>query len=263
MTAEGAGRAGDHMGRYDPKFYADLEDGARSAANRVLPIVMDLVRPRSVVDVGCGAGDWLSALQGLSDCDILGIDGAHVSPDQLKIPAESFRAVDLAQELSLGRKFDLAMSLEVAEHLAPDRAAGFVADLAGLAPAVLFSAAVPTQGGVHHINEQWQSYWVDLFDRVGFAAWDVIRPKIWMDAQVEFYYRQNMFLFVDRTATLTRPDDVAMLVDVVHPEMLERVRRDNPPLTLRSLVARFPSVAREAARHRVSAARGRWDARDR
>ncbi|MDW8444469.1 MAG: hypothetical protein RML45_09315 [Acetobacteraceae bacterium] len=124
--------------------------------------------------------------------------------------------------IDLDRRFDLALSLEVAEHLPPERAAGFVADLVRLAPAVLFSAAIPLQGGTNHVNERWQAFWAGLFASHGYRAFDVIRPRVWDDPRVEPWYRQNTVLFLadghpetERVAKAER--DAPRPLSVVHP----------------------------------------------
>ena len=113
----------------------------------MVPLVLQLLPVRSVVDVGCGDGSWLVVFRKLGVKEILGIDGEYVDPGLLQIPQDCFQAFDLAKPFSLGRVFDLAVSLEVAEHLPAECAPGFVECLTRLAPSVLFSAAIPFQGG--------------------------------------------------------------------------------------------------------------------
>jgi hypothetical protein len=84
--------------------------------------------------------------------------------------------------------------LEVAEHLRASRAEGLVKMLCGLSDRVLFSAAIPFQGGTGHVNEQWQSYWARLFRRNGFAA-ARNQPNIRENRDVEIWYRNNLILY--------------------------------------------------------------------
>lgn len=130
---------------------------------------------------------------------ILGIDGYWVDENQLLISKKDFMRKDLNQSFHAGRKFDLVQSLEVAEHLKPERAESFAGDLTKISDIVLFSAAIPGQGGVGHINEQWPSYWISIFDKKGYAPFDIIRPVLWNDRKItELHYRQNIMLFVNR-----------------------------------------------------------------
>jgi hypothetical protein len=115
----------------------------------------------------------------------------------LEIPARDFIRADLSAPLNLGRRFDLAISLEVAEHLPPEAAEGFVKTLTSAAPIVAFSAAVPGQTGVNHLNEQWPAYWAGLFARFGYEAIDCLRPVIWDDEEIEWWYAQNLLLFAE------------------------------------------------------------------
>jgi SAM-dependent methyltransferase len=180
---------------YTEGFFEAHEEGSARSAEIVLPVVLELVRPRSVVDVGCGDGAWLAAATALGITDVLGIDGPWVEEGDLKIAPDRFRVQDLTQPFSLDRRFDLAMSLEVAEHLPADAAEAFVASLAGAAPLVLFSAAAPGQGGTAHLNEQWPAYWAALFARHGYEPVDALRAEIWERPGVQWWYAQNLLLF--------------------------------------------------------------------
>lgn len=180
---------------YTTAFHHATADRNARSARRVVPLALSFVNPRSVVDVGCGLGTWLAAFAEAGVPDIVGVDGPSVDRSRLSIPADRFHAHDLTQPLDLGRTFDLAVCVEVAEHLPERSAARFVGDLTRLAPVVLFSAAVPGQGGTHHVNEQWPEYWAGLFLGKGYVAIDGIRPRIWNDPDVEFYYAQNLLLF--------------------------------------------------------------------
>lgn len=181
---------------YSPTFYEQQQEGSLRSARRVLPHLVQLVAPRSLVDVGCGVGTWLKAAMELGVEDVLGIDGPYVDRAMLQIPASRFTPIDLTRPFRLPRTFDVALSLEVAEHLPESYAADFVESLASLSNIVLFSAAIPKQMGEHHINEQWQSWWVDRFAAVGFVPVDCMRRRVWDDADVEWWYAQNMLLMV-------------------------------------------------------------------
>ena len=128
--------------------------------------------------------------------DVIGLDGDYVDRATLHIPPDSFLPRDLNHPLNMDRRFDLAVSVEVAEHLAPDLAVQFVDELTKLAPAVLFSAAIPNQDGNHHVNERWPSYWAALFGQFGFSPFDVVRPQVWRNEQVEPWYAQNVILYL-------------------------------------------------------------------
>lgn len=206
---------------YNEQFYRSITDSARSSAREILPHLKDWLQPASVIDVGCGIGTWLSVWRELGITNVLGVDGAYVDQSRLEIPREQFHAFDLQQPLQLNRTFDLVMSLEVAEHLPPAQAASFVASLTQLGSVILFSAAIPHQGGTHHVNEQWPEYWVRLFNAQGFVPLDCLRSRFWQNERVEWYYAQNLLIFVREEKLSSLPawplGEVTPPLALVHP----------------------------------------------
>jgi hypothetical protein len=128
-----------------------------------------------------------------------------VNRADLRIPAEKFRAADLTAPPDLGRRFDLAVCLEVAEHLPASASPKLIAFLTTAAPVVLFSAAPPKQGGTNHINERWPAFWRELFAARGFVRLDPFRPRVWRDRRVNWWYQQNLFLYVREADLADRP----------------------------------------------------------
>jgi SAM-dependent methyltransferase len=185
----------------------------KRAARAVLPHVFQFIKPASVLDVGCGLGTWLSVCEELGVRDCLGIDGDYVDMKKLAIPLAQFRTFDLRKAFNLSKKFDLVISLEVAEHLPESSADDFVKSLVAHGDTILFSAAIPGQGGQNHINEQWPEYWQSKFNQHGFYFHDVIRPEIWADPAIDIWYRQNMFM-VKREKPSSR-----FVLSAVHPEL--------------------------------------------
>lgn len=208
---------------YNENFYQAIKDGSSDSAALVVPIVMNFLKPANVIDVGCGTGEWLKEFASYG-VDITGVDGDYVPKQYLKIPREKFIVHNLNLPFAEKKKFDLALSLEVAEHLAAERAETFIDDLIALAPVILFSAAVPGQGGYWHINEQWPSYWSDLFAKRGYAAVDALRKLIWDNENIEWWYRQNLLIFVDKLKIKNYPllpygaEEKIKFIDLVHPK---------------------------------------------
>jgi SAM-dependent methyltransferase len=181
---------------YGREFFTRVDPSAQSSAERILPLVLEALSPRSLVDVGCGSGAWLAEAARLGVDDYLGIDG-YTPAESLRIPADRFVLHDLTTPVRLEQRFDLALCLEVAEHLPADAADVLVDSLVRLAPAVLFSAALPSQGGDQHVNEQWPDYWAERFKAQGLVVVDALRPAIWSNEGVAWWYRQNMLLFCE------------------------------------------------------------------
>jgi SAM-dependent methyltransferase len=222
---------------YNDTFFDAQALRSSNSAAIVVPIADELVHPNSVLDVGCGVGGWLAEWQRQGISDVVGLDGSYVDRSRLLIDPSNFRTADLERPFRLDRQFDLVECLEVAEHLAESHADALVECIAEHSDTVLFSAAVPSQGGTHHVNEQWPSYWISKFTRLDFQAFDVIRPLIWTDPRVECWYRQNILLF-SRTRSFGNPSPV---LDVVHPD-LWRASHCNP--ALRFLVRILPTAIR-------------------
>lgn len=186
------------MQSYTEDFYKKLKEGSRLSAREIIPMILELIQPRSIIDIGCGIGTWLSVFVESGVDDIYGIDGEHVDSEMLEIPKEHFLSFDLSKPFRMNRQFDLVMSLEVAEHIPSECAKVFVDSLINLGPVIFFSAAIPFQWGEYHVNEQWPEYWVKIFKEKGYVAIDYIRKNIWQNENVEWWYAQNTLIFVMR-----------------------------------------------------------------
>ena len=233
------------MSAYSTRYYEGLKEDSLGSARAVVPIVLGLFAPKTVVDVGCGSGTW-AKVYAENGCEILGIDGEIVQADQLLIPPSQFIRKDLSQPLALDRRFDLVNCLEVAEHLDGSHADTFVRDLCQLGDVLFFSAAVPGQGGTHHVNEQWPSYWLPKFEAQGFQAIDCIRHQIWGNSSVAWWYVQNAFAFVKKTRLQDFPKAQQAArpwpTDLVHPRAYVRatVPSEMSPRMLKEVALALP-----------------------
>lgn len=209
--------------KYKTGFYASLTDGSVRSASIILSRLFDIYKPQSVADFGCGHGAWLQAAGQLGCKQLQGFDGTWVKPDNILNPGIRFTPINMEDRITLEYKYDLAISVEVAEHLSESRARTFVEDICKASDIVIFSAAIPEQGGTNHINEQWQSYWVNLFKEKDYSCFDIFRPAIWHNPDVEWWYRQNTLLYVNNKT----PDNLisksqllqlqSPVFDLVHP----------------------------------------------
>jgi SAM-dependent methyltransferase len=227
---------------YDTAFYTWQSDKSYQSANCVLPMVLSIVPAKSAIDVGCGVGTWASKLIECGVTDVLGMDGDYINRELLRIPQEYFQPWDLSKPIKMNRKFDLAICLEVAEHLPAHRAESLVEDLLNLAPVILFSAAIPGQGGVNHINERYLSYWVKLFSARDYVLLDIIRPTLWNDERCDWWYRQNTVLFVHKDNPLSRLR-ITTGIDYIHPQLYDQMleaREASSKPTLGYLLRSFP-----------------------
>lgn len=199
--------------------YPDQFYNSKSPA-QIVPIVNSIIAPNSVLDVGCGIGTWLKAFKNLGVQETIGIDGKHVSEKEFLLNYQNFHAFDITKPLQLNKKFDLVMSLEVAEHIPVESTDTFIQNLIVHGDTILFSCAVPGQGGNNHVNEQWPSYWKTKFEALGFHLYDILRPRIWENEEIIFWYRQNIFIISKSTNNkLNRYGEAHSALDLVHPEL--------------------------------------------
>lgn len=213
---------------YTREFFVEHHALGRHSAEIVIPHLLELVEPTSVADVGCGSGSWLSVFLDLGIEDIVGIDSAVLPADVLAVPAATVIQGDLTHPVKLDRTFDLVLCLEVAEHIPPLAGDQLIASLTSLGPLVLFSAAIPNQGGTNHVNEQWPDYWAERFRSLGYVAIDCLRRKIWNNPAIAWWYAQNVLLFAKEAALSHWPKLKAELdrmgteqLSLVHPRLYQ------------------------------------------
>ena len=193
---------------------ADYGMDTGPSAVAIVDLVLQYLCPTSVVDVGCGTGVFLEEFEKRGTDTILGLDGP-ATKTVFRPDGSNFLAADLTARVELDRRFDLALCLEVAEHLPAESANCLVETLTDLAPVILFSAAHPAQGGQDHVNERWPVYWYRRFAQRGYVALDILRGPLSDRPRVLDCYRQNLVLYVessrctvilDRAAALNVPD---------------------------------------------------------
>jgi SAM-dependent methyltransferase len=245
---------------YDTDYYEKQAEGSSRSASAVVPMLLQFVPAKSVVDVGCGTGTWLAAFRENGVPRILGIDGEWVAPEKLRISPDCFIVLDLRTPIEIEERFDLAVSLEVAEHLPEEAGETLVDSLTRLSSVVAFSAAVPGQGGRDHLNERCPDHWERLFARRGYCVIDCARPQLWNDSRVECWYRQNLLLFASADAlshSKTLRDESMRRrgpLSIAHPELIQRMearrerlreRVSEPPLR------NFPSAVHKKVRRRI------------
>lgn len=212
---------------YDKKFYEYTKRVGTVRTQIILPLFESYYKPKSVVDVGCGIGLWANYFH-KKGCDVLGIDGSYVDKNLLEIPQNKFLPIDIEKErISLNKRYDLCISIEVAEHLTPERAETFIADLCDLSDNILFSAAIKGQSGVGHINCQYQNYWEKLFKERGYTAYDFLGNILWHDEKLlennSALILQNIIFYTKNTNFINNFNTCAVVTDKIHPYIYDRL----------------------------------------
>lgn len=203
--------------------------GSTESADTAVPLILEATGAESVVDVGCGLGQWLAVFKRHGVEDVLGYDGPWIDRSQLLVAPTEFIGADLNDPLPVTRRFDLALCLEVVHMLDPELAAPVVASLVELADVVVFSAGVPGQGGTLQQNEQWPAYWAALFGRHGYVASDPFRMALWEAPNLKWWFAQNMLVYATPSAVEARPALASARCEgdplrLVHPGCLEQAR---------------------------------------
>lgn len=192
---------------YTHKYYEEIIGGSTKSRDEVFRLP-ELQNIKSIIDIGAGVGQWgkdLSVPYTAVDFQIPG--------DMLLV--ENYIDWDITSNIPfpLTDRYDLALCLEVMEHISEQYAEKTIKLLTQLSDKILFSAAIPGQGGICHVNEQWQTYWANLFSKFGYY------PKI-LDIRdnpnIEIWYRNNMFLYVNYDTGIRIPD-------YVHPDLYTNI----------------------------------------
>ncbi len=153
-----------HDSVYTRSYYRDVvEDSAKESAVKISNSIVNELAPKRVIDVGCGTGALLGALRD-KGCNVFGLEHSKAGLDYCVTRGLPVKSFDIKTDTFTPEEpFNLAVSMEVAEHLPESSANQFISLLANLAEVIVFTAATPGQGGLDHINEQPHSYWISKF----------------------------------------------------------------------------------------------------
>lgn len=244
--------------RYDQEWHHYFASMTSQSAHKIMGYLCTHFNIQSAIEFGCGHAHWLEVATQLGIADIQGLDGPWTELDQLRIDQKNFRVTDLEASVNLSRQFDLAICMEVGEHLHENAASILVRSISSHSDLVLFGAAIPLQGGFKHINERWQSYWADLFIAEGYRPFDLVRPVFWNDTELHYYYSQNTLVYIRENAfELIKKAELAQIrshsnpiLDVVHPEKyMDYAGYES--IALKRMLPRLPRALWKVIRRRI------------
>lgn len=239
---------------YGECFYKEQVDGSYRSAVEYARHLSKVFKPKSVADLGCGRGTWLKAFRECGSENLVGFDGYWNNQDQMIDQSIKYIPTDLNKPIdNLKDRFDLAISLEVAEHLKEESSTTFVANITALSDVVMFGAAFENQGGDNHINEQPHTYWAKKFIQNGYIPYDIFRPTMWGNGNIDFWYQQNTFLYVKNTSRINqlldesgyKPITNLEFMNCIHPHLYAK----NTPTNLfrRTVIKMMPKHLRPFA----------------
>ena len=192
-----------HDAVYDADYYASAVEGGASRSAKVMAnsIRRDFA-PRTIVDVGCGTGALLLAMRE-SGVRVLGFERSTAALDLCRRRGLEVRKLDLEKDvIEVNEKFDVAVSVEVAEHLPAAVADRYIDALTQLSDVVVFTAAPPGQGGTDHVNEQPAGYWIEKFVTRSFVCLEDVTADWqheWEVGGASAWYFRNLMVFRRRT----------------------------------------------------------------
>lgn len=219
--------------------YSNMHSRSRGPSNLtsaeiIVPKLIKWIHPGSVIDIGCATGVWLEQFKRYSpnEVKIHGVDGDWVREHRHYIDDKEITYYDFESdtEFPIHGKYDLAVCLEMAEHLSAEKADKLIDILINLSDVIYFSAATPNSGGMHHVNERWQSYWWMKFRKRNYVLVDRIRHEVWNNKKVCYFYSQESFIYVNAEKLENYPELMryclgiggeysALPIDVIHPEL--------------------------------------------
>lgn len=199
------------------KYLHDPEIHRTKDAELIVPVLIELFNPQSVIDAGCGLGAFLKIFIENGIEDVQGIEGSWLDESKLLVSNDRIRIADIEKGFDLDRKFDMALCLEVAEHINEEHATQLIHTLTTHSDIIIFSAAVPYQGGQNHVNEKWIDYWKQLFNARGYKMYDILRPRLWDVKDIYWWYRQNIIVCI--SSSVQHRFEEAPVHDYIHPEL--------------------------------------------
>lgn len=194
--------------KYDKEFFDFVDRSSYLSAKNFIPQIYDELKPKSVLDIGCGRGIWLKVWKDHGVDNVIGIDGEYVDTNAIHVDQSSFFAKDLKLPFDLNTTFDLVECLEVAEHLPMSISDLLVENLIRHGDVILFSAAQKGQGGENHINEQDVDYWMKKFSAKGYHAFDYPRLQVQGIEEIEPWYRYNTVLYANDRGIERLPENI-------------------------------------------------------
>jgi hypothetical protein len=204
--------------KYSHDFYSDMKKASADSYSFLATWIFNYCSPKSAIDWGAGTGELLMALQISHNVRVRALEGHWIKELPTSLPKIYYEFRDLRFPFKLEEKFDVAICLEVAEHLEDEYAQTLIDGICNSSDLIFFSAAIPYQGGTSHVNEQWPIYWAEKFHQAGFVLAHDPREELWDNPEVAAYYKQNLLIFERSEGNLK----LVVPRPLIHPSLWER-----------------------------------------
>lgn len=161
---------------YTEEYFKQIIEEEEGQADRLASYLISTYQPKSVVDFGCANGLYLEPFYNTGNIHVLGLDYSAEAVKMAKIP--NIVLTDLRQPYNTVSKFDLALCIEVLEHIEEEYADIVVENIINSSDIVIISPATIGQGGVGHVNLQYKKYWKEKFEKEGFQYMEKETKKL-------------------------------------------------------------------------------------
>ncbi len=188
---------------YNKDFFLSNQKEGLKIAEWFISLLQDIFEFQSLIDLGCATGHYLfyALKEGVSD--VLGVEGSPAAFSNLLVDKKYIIQHDLRKPLNLNRKYDIALSIEVAEHIDKKYSDVYLKSMCDCSDLIIFTAATPNQGGKCHVNEQPHKWWIEKFKKHSFRfdkkMTDLLRRKIKENAEagkfIVFWLEPNIMVF--------------------------------------------------------------------
>jgi len=164
----------------------------------VCEAILEVFQPQSIIDIGCAIGQFIGEFQARG-IEAAGIEGSTNALPYIN-PSIKVFIHDLRKPWPYVKRYGLALSFEVAEHIEPEYTAEYLNTLCLLSDRILITAALPGQKGKFHVNCQSIDYWIQCFKNKGYLHKPEYEDKIkrhwvpWANTKaMELYYRNLLY----------------------------------------------------------------------
>jgi len=193
------------------------------SANIILKYLFSFYKPNSIIDIGCGSGEWLTVAKSYGIKYLVGSDINNAYQESLVKQNIQFVQLDFSKSyMNFEGKFGMCFCLYVIEYLPQARTSIFIKTLCNASDIIVFSTAYKMEN--NHAKPL--SYWAKLFSEQGFECFDIIRPYIWDNEQLDWSYRQGILVFINKTSPILNNSNLKRIqkpvIDIIHPDFCEK-----------------------------------------
>jgi SAM-dependent methyltransferase len=152
--------------------------------------IIEKYQIKSVTDIGSGLGhaaNWFSQ----NGLNVIAIDGLEDNVRNSIYPAQM---VDLTEKAFV-ESVDLVNCIEVVEHI-EEKYLDNLLDTLCAGKYLLMTHAIPGQDGWHHVNCQWEDYWIDNLNKKGFILSKIDTEEIRNRAHKAKHIKRSGLFFI-------------------------------------------------------------------